>query len=383
MVKHRIRLTEKLIKGLPSPDAGNAITYDDLIRGFGIRVTKAGVKSFVLNYVTNGRERRYTIGQSPAWSVTAARDKASELKRQIDGGIDPLGIREGERSAVSVKDLWKEFEKRHLPNLVDRSGSDVKSMFNRYILPKIGNIRLKDLTGADIDDLHKYVTENGGHIRANRVLEALRSAINKGIRWGLCEKNPADGFKRNPEEAKENFLSPTQLEIVFEQLDEMPNKKAANVIRMLILTGARLGEVLNSEWTHFDMEKALWIKPSSHTKQKKKHSAPISVEVIALLNSIKQESNSQYLFPSEKGTPMPDIKKPWAWLQKKANIEGIRIHDLRHTFASLLISEGENLAVIGKLLGHTQHQTTMRYAHIMDNPLRAATGKIGALTRKK
>ncbi len=382
MVKNNTRLTEKLLKSLPSPDKGNSITYDDLIRGFGIRITKAGTKSFILNYVTNGRERRITIGQHPAWSVTAAREKAADLKRQVDSGNDPLGAKQEERAAISVKQLWKEFEKRHLPNLVTRSANDVTSMFNTYIIPQIGNVRLKDLTGADIDDLHKHITENGGSTRANRVLEALRSAINKGIRWGFCERNPADGFKRNAEEPKENYLTPEQLETVFDKLEIMPNQKAANVIRLLILTGSRLGEVLNAEWIHFDLEKALWIKPSSHTKQKRVHKVPLSPEAIKLLKEIQISNSSKYVFPSDTGQPMHDIKKPWLWLQKEAKILGTRIHDLRHTYASILINEGENLAVIGKLLGHSQHQTTMRYAHLMDDPLRSATGKIGAKMRK-
>ncbi len=381
MAKTRTRLTEKFVKAMPAPDKGNVIAYDDLIRGFGIRATKAGSKSFVLNYVIHGRERRYTIGQHPAWSVVAARDKASELKRMVDNGGDPLGNREDERAAISVKDLWKEFEKRHLPNLAERSCRDIISMFSSYIIPQMGNIRLKDLTGADIDDLHKHVTEHGGSTRANRVLEMLRSSINKGIRWGLCDKNPADGFKRNAEEAKETYLTIEQLGIVFEKLNLMPNTKAANIIRMLILTGARIGEVLNAEWIHFDMDKALWIKPSSHTKQRRKHIVPISSEVIELLKIVKSNNNSKYLFPSEKGKPMHDIKKPWLWLKKEANMDEVRIHDLRHTFASILINEGENLAIIGKLLGHTQHQTTMRYAHILDDPLRMATGKIGSMVK--
>lgn len=381
MAKNTERITKKLIDTLPLPSKGNKITYDNTIKGFGIRITHKGSKSFVLNYVVNGRERRYTIGQLGAWTVTAAREKAAELKRQVDNGIDPLEVREKERSAMSVKELWKEFEKRHLPNLVERSQKDVTSMFNNYIIPRMGTVRLKDLTGAQVDDLHFHVTEKGGSTRANRVLEALRSAINKGIRWGYCEKNPADGFKRNAEEAKENYLTPKQLEIVFDKLNEMPNEKAANIIRMLILTGARIGEVLKSEWSHFDLDKALWIKPSSHTKQKRVHKVPLSLETIKLLEGIKEKSKSKYLFPSETGNTMHDIKKPWAWLQKEAKIEDFRIHDLRHTFASLLISEGENLAVIGKLLGHSQHQTTLRYAHLMDDPLRAATNKIGTLAR--
>lgn len=377
--KVNTHITDKLAKALASPPKGNTITYDDDIKGFGIRITAQGTKSFVLNYVVNGRERRLTIGQFPTWSVAAAREKAKALKQQVDQGIDPLSVKEAERKSLSVKELWAEYKKRHIPNLVLRAQKDTESMFTTYILPQLGPKKVKDLTGADIDDLHKEITKTGGKTRANRVLEAFRGMINKGIRWGFCEKNPADGFRKNPEEPKENYLTPSQLGDIFDKLETMPNKKAANIIRMLILTGARMGEVLKAEWSQFDLEKGLWNKPSSHTKQKRKHNVPISSELIAILTTMSQKKDNEILiFPSDVGQPMHDIKKPWQWLKKEIGLKDIRIHDLRHSYASLLISEGENLSVIGKLLGHTQHQTTMRYAHLMDDPLRKATSKIGS-----
>ena len=396
-VKKSVHLTEKLIKSIPAPSSGAAIKYDDEIKGFGIRVTKNGVKAFVLNYVINGRERRMTIGQYPAWSVTAARAQASKYKQQVDTGSDPLQQKQDDRKGLTIKDLWREYTKRHIVTFSSAAQKDVASMYEKYISVKLGeNTKVADVTGADIEELHRFISakvkvggltkkgkpskaQSGGKTRANRVLEIVRSMFNKGIQWGYCEKNPAHGFRKNVLASKNEYLQPEQLQTVFEKLSIMENKKAANIIRLLILTGARIGELLKSEWTHFDLDRGLWTKPAALTKQRRVHIIPLSPEAVGLLRSIKSEATAGLVFPSAVGGYIHDIKKPWQWLRKEAGIEKYRIHDLRHTYASLLISNGETLAVIGKLLGHSQNQTTMRYAHLFDEPLRNATNKIGNL----
>lgn len=377
-----IRLTEKVVKNLPAPNRGNKITYDTEIAGFGVRVTAKGIKSFILNYHVAGRERRMTIGQFPAWTVVAAREEAGKLKRKVDQGIDPLEDRRAQRAAPTLLDLWSEYETRHLPNLAERARKDIRSMWQTYILPKLGNVKLKDLTSRQVDDLHRSVTRSGKY-RANRVVENLRSALNLAVRWDWLTKNPADGFRKHAEEPRELYLTEAQITDAMDCLERMENRKAADAIRLLILTGARLGEVLRAEWTHFDLAKGLWTKPSSHTKQKRTHNAPLSPEAVQLLNRIKKGTNSKYAFPSSTGEPMADIKRPWGWLRKELGMPHLRLHDLRHTFASLLISNGVALPVIGKLLGHSQHQTTMRYSHLYDDPLRDAVSQVGRVVRTK
>lgn len=385
----KTHITDRVAKTAPTPtNKGHVIHYDDEIKGFGLRVTRNGVKAFILNYSINGHERRYTIGKYPDWTVAAARDRAKELKRDVDRGIDPQAKKNDEREAPTVKDLYEEYKTGHLSKLESNNQKDVQAMWRDYILPQLGNKRLKDLTGKDTDGLHRHISA-GAPVRANRVLANFRSALNLAVRWGMMEKNPAHGFRRNPEQPKNTYLTPEQVKTVFECLQRMPNKKAANIIRLLVFTGARRGEAFNAEWHNFDLDKGLWTKPASKTKQKRVHSVPLSVEATALLRLIKEKAEKQaqdsgqpmpgLVFPSNTGKPIKDIKKPWAWLQKQAGIEGVRIHDLRHTFASLLISGGEGLPTIGRMLGHTQHQTTMRYAHLMDDPLRVAAGKIGKM----
>jgi integrase len=374
----RAKLNEKTAKlALPAPGQ-NTIIYDTELRGFGLRITKNGVKSLVLGYSAGRQERRMTIGRWPAWSVAAAREEAKKLRRLIDQGFDPLAKREEDRTAKTVNDLWLRFETDHLPRLAARAQADVRSMWTTYILPAFKAVKLRDLTCAQVDQLHQNISCKRP-VRANRVLEVLRKALNLALRWRWIDRNPAQGFHRNPEQPKDTYLNPDQIRRLLDCLDRLPNAASARAIRLLIYTGARAGEVLRASWTQFDLLAGVWTKPAATTKQRKSHRVPLSAEALSVLQEMSQDRKSPYLFPNSKGQPIADIKRSWAWAQREANLPGVRLHDLRHSFASLLISAGEPLPIIGRLLGHTQSQTTMRYAHLADDPLRRATGRIGGL----
>jgi integrase len=244
-----------------------------------------------------------------------------------------------------------------------------------YILPELKHRKLADLHSHDIDDLHRRVSVVG-QVRANRVVENFRSALNLAVKWGQLSKNPADGFSRNREEPRSIYLTREQVLVAMEALNQLENQQAANAIRLIILTGARMGEVLRAEWDQFDLKKGVWTKPSSHTKQRRAHRVPLSVEACQLLQRMQADAGtSPYLLPSTNGKTIPDVKRPWERIKEALGMPKLRIHDLRHTYASLLISAGEPLPVIGQLLGHPQYQTTLRYAH-----LRAATNRIGVIT---
>lgn len=159
---------------------------------------------------------------------------------------------------------------------------------------------------------------------------------------------------------------------MFVALENMQNQLAANAIRLLILTGARRGEVLSLEWGDLDLDQGLWNRPPHKSKDRKRKRIPLSTEALVLLNAMKEHAEAEFLFPTSNGTHMPDLNRPWAWLKEVTGLKALRVHDLRHSFASVLISSGVPLEAIGKLLGHTQHQTTLRYAHPMDDPMRRA-----------
>jgi integrase len=368
------RINETFARKAEAPAAGNKVYRDDDQIGFGLRVTAAGARSFVLAYTIHRRERRITIGTWPAWTAAAAREEARKLRRQIDQGIDPLEQRSDTRGAPTLQDLWQEYERVHLPTLSPRSASDQASMWRRYILPKMKHVRLVDLSSREIDALHARVSLVGT-TRANRVIEMLRKALNLALRWGWIKQNPALGFRRNPEHPRERYLKPEEYERVFRALEAMPNQKAAQAIRLLILTGARRGEVLSLEWADLDLELGLWNRPAAKSKDRKRKRVTLSNEALVLLKSMQAEATGAYVFPTASGEPMQDLKRPWAWLKRSAALPDLRIHDLRHSFASVLISGGETLETIGKLLGHSQHQTTLRYAHLMDDPMRRAANR--------
>jgi integrase len=369
-------LTETFVKKATLPERSNAVHYDDEVKGFGLRVTAGGNKSFVLNYHIAGRERRMTIGGHPTWSAAAARDEAKKLRRLIDQGTDPLEERQSRHRAPTVQKLWEEYERRHLPSLSPRGQVDQRAMWRDFILPAFKNDKVADLRSAAIDALHASISQTKP-VRANRVLEVLRKALNLAIRWGWIERNVADSFSRNREEPRERFLNPDEYQLVLSKLETMPSQKAANAIRLLALTGARRGEVLNMEWTDLDLAHGLWTIPAEKNKARKKKRLPLSVAANALLLDMRGEvAVGKYVFQTSEGTAMPDLKRPWDWLRRETGMTELRIHDLRHSFASMLISQGETLEVIGKLLGHAQYQTTLRYAHLADDPLRSAVEKI-------
>ena len=375
-----VKLVEKYVASLQPPSSGNRRAYDTEVRGFGIRVTAAGAKSFVLNYRINGRERRYTIGSHPDWSVAAAREEAKRLKREVNLGRDPMGERHSDRAAPTVVELADRYMDEHAMRKVERAQMDDRAMLNALVLPEIGRLKVHEVKRADIDQLHRKVSQTKP-IRANRMVQLLSKMFNLAIRWEYRADNPAKGVTRNPENPRSRYLSNGELERLISVLANHENQRSANVIRMLLLTGARRGEVLNATWDQFDLEQGIWVKPSAHTKQKKEHRVPLSAPTLKLLSDMNENSGpSPYVFPGkEAGRPLTDIKNFWNGVCKKADIEDCRIHDLRHTYASILASAGLSLPVIGALLGHTQPNTTARYSHLFDDPLRIATDRVGAL----
>src|SRR6202011_5151877 len=192
---------------------------------------------------------------------------------------------------------------------------------------------------------------------------------------------PAKSVERYQEQRRERWLSDEELRHLCAVLDEHPNTRAANAVRLQLLTGARLGEVLSSRKGDFDLERGVWTKPSHQTKQKRTEHLPLSAQALALVAPIIEVSdpNSPFLFPGNKpGQPLREIKKFWSIAMRRAGITNYRRHDNRHTYASHLVSSGLSLEIVGRLLGHTTPPTTKRYAPLADDPLRAAADRFGS-----
>jgi integrase len=377
------RLTDDFARSVPAPTAlKSKIHYDAQVKGFGLRVTKAGARAFVLNYRADGVERRLTIGSYPDWKVSTARKEATRLKRLVDQGEDPMGERHEDRAAPTMSNLCDRYLTERAPRKRETSRREDAALIKRWIKPEFGTRKVSDIRHADVDALHRKITDYGTPIRANRTMALISKMFSLAVRWEMRADNPAKGIERNNEEARERYVIGDELRRLIDALASYPNQMTANVIRLLLLTGARRGEVLAARWDQFDLEAGVWVKPSSHTKQKRLHRVPLSAGARLLLVEIKTSAgSSEFLFPSELGTKghLTEIKKAWASIKLAAGLDGVRTHDLRHSYASILASSGLSLPVIGALLGHTQASTTKRYAHLFDDPLRAATDRVGAV----
>ena len=385
-----VKLTDRIIKGLepPSPTSRGRykIVYDSEISGFCVRVMRAskdapsGTRAFVMNYRFGGRERRYTIGKYPAWSVAAARKEAGDLRKEIDRGKDIMGERHRIRQAPTIADLAVRYVEEHLPKKRPTSQRGDKTMLGQVIVPNLGKTRVADIRHADIDALHRSLKATP--YQANRMVALLSKMFNLAIKWEMRMDNPAKGIERYAEDKRERYLDGDERARLLVAMQDHTSKgksqaQTVNAFRLAMLTGARIGECLSAQWDHFDLRAAIWIKPSSLTKTKKSHRITLNSPALALLSEIDRASD--WIFPNTRGDgPQKDYKYSWAAIIKAAKIDNLRVHDLRHNFASEGVAAGLSLPMIGALLGHTNPATTARYAHLMDDPMRQATERIGS-----
>lgn len=406
MMRKREHLTEKLIRDAVPAEGRDYQIFDDEIRGLAVCIYRGGGRAFTLDYRIAGRQRRITFGRWPEWSVRAARERAKELRRDIDIGDDPLSARDDIRAAPRIQDLIDRYLKEHCTKLAPTNASDQASMMNKLVAPHWGKRLVTDITKSDVEKLlakiaegrarpHKKKPNNRARklqparptpIRANRVGEALRKMFNLAVEWGMRDDNPASSFYRRVENARERFLSKDEIDRLAKALDADEDQRAAGIIRLCMLTGARVGEVRQARFEQFNLDLGIWAKPASTTKQRKIHRVPISEDVAAIVRQrqLLVPNGNPWLFPGDvPGQPVKEIRRFWRRMQRAAAIEDVRIHDLRHTFASLLVSGGASLEMIGKLLGHTQMQTTQRYAHLLDAPLRAGLDAVASAVRPR
>jgi integrase len=280
-------------------------------------------------------------------------------------------------------------------------------MMTKLVLPDWRNRLVTDITPTDVDRLLTKIAEGrvrpakpktktkrrtplvpakATPIRANRVGEVLRKMFTLAIQWRMRTDNPATGFRKRPETARERFLSFDEIGRLADALANDEDQRAAGIIRLCMLTGARLGEARTATFDQFNLDLAIWTKQAAYTKQRRTHRVPISHEAVALIRLRRDAvpKGCPFLFPGDvEGQSVIELKRFWARMRATAEIPDVRIHDLRHTFASLLVSGGASLEMFGKLLGHTQSGTTQRYAHLIESPLRAGVNAVGEMLKPR
>jgi integrase len=318
--RKRRRLDDNLVARLPAPKSGNTITYDGPDKrglwtpGFGVRVTAAGARSFILDYrTTGGRKHRYTIGSPPDWTVVMARKEAEELRASVRKGADPQGQKAAERGAATVNLLCDDFIEKHLPEARPSTAKEYRRMIDKNVRPALGTTKVADVTFDDIQSLHRKITKAGAPYIANRCVATLSKMFNLAVRWRWRPDNPAKGIARNAEEKRKRYLTPDESARLRGALTEhegkgSEEKDATNIIRLLLLTGARKTEVLAMRWDQLNLKVGTWVKPGSATKQKTEHQVPLNGPARFILSGIRAEADdeekraeAEYVFPGRGG----------------------------------------------------------------------------------
>jgi integrase len=397
--KPDFRAIDRLVRSLPAPPTGNKVYKEPLLRergltgpwvpGLAVRVTAAGARSWVLGYRAKGIERRFTIGSIEGWPAEKAwegdpdRDPpvrgAAELRRVVDAGEDPLLEREAARRAPTVDDLAKRYREEYLPRKRASSAAEDAIMLRQHVEKRLGRLQVQAVSHDDIDKMHRAISKDTP-TRANRVLALTSKLFSLAVEWKMRTDNPCRGIKKNAETKRERYLSPDELQRLSRTLEAHPYKSSANAIRLLLLTGARRAEVLGARWHEFDLGAGVWMKPANRTKAGKLHRIPLSAPALQLLEEMREQDTGEMLFPGRRGgEQQTTLKTFWHSICRTAELSDLRLHDLRHTFASHLASGGQSLLVIGQLLGHADISTTQRYSHLFDDVQRRAVETVGAI----
>jgi integrase len=371
------RLSEAIIRKLAPRATGYGLHPDG--NGLALRVTANGARSWVLSYRTkDGRSRRATIGSLDDWTLGAARKRAQEMRRDVDLGGDPVGDEQAERKAETVDELCDRFITEHLPRLRPATARNYASQIERDIRPMLGATKIKAVQFADVDRLHRAITKRGKSYAANRVLSTVSKMFTLAVLWRYRADNPAKGVKRNAEHARERYLTENEGARLLRALDAERDQVNADLLRLELLTGARRGEIIAMRWQDVDLTKGSWTKP--HTKAGEKQHVPLNPQACAVL-AARYERDAGIEQPFLRGRKLATAERAvarcWERVREAAKIEGMRAHDLRHSFASTLANRGVDLYVLSKLLGHKKVSTTQRYAHLLDATLRAASEAAG------
>jgi integrase len=375
------KLTKRVVDAADIKETEHFI-WDGELPGFGLRVLPSGRKRYVVQYRAGRRSRRISLGPSSVLTCEQARTRAIGIIAATRNGEDPAAKRDAERRAITVKELGDRFDREHIAlRLKASTAKGYRRMLERVVIPALGRHRVTEVTRADVAKIHHDLR----HIPydANRSLEIISKMFNLAEMWGLRPdgSNPRKHIKKYPEEKRERFLSPAELRRVGEVLREMEGEgielpPSIAAARLLILTGCRLGEIMTLQWEHVDiLGKALRL-PDSKTGAKVVHLGQPAVEILEKIERV--EGNPWVIVGTKPGARLTDLQPFWQRVRARAGLKDVRIHDLRHTFASTAVAAGQGLSMIGKLLGHTQVQTTARYAHLAADPVKVAADNVAA-----
>jgi integrase len=423
------RITKRAVDALQCPKGKDRVfLWDQDLKGFGVVAMPSGGKIYVAQFRLGGKSRRMKLGEHGRLTPDEARTFAKEVLGAVAKGLDPIEERRARQRVRSFKDVAEDFLRLHVAQKrKERTQDEYSRLLRLHIYPALGSKAVTSIGKADVARLHDAMASKPS--AANRCLALFDAVWNWAVRRGeiAALPSPTKGLERNPERSRERYLTPDELRRLGKALKDaetvgIPWKvneagpkakhlaKVANratvvdpyavaAIRLLMLTGARLREILTARWDYIDWDRGLMFLPDSKTGRKTLY---LSNVALGILEGLPKVAGNPHIIPGEgKGKPRADLKRPWAAITRAAGLtedvpEGkagkgkasraakarskpsVRIHDLRHTFAAMGAGSSLGLPVIGKLLGHSQARTTQRYAHLDADPLHKAANLIGS-----
>ncbi|MEJ2491113.1 MAG: tyrosine-type recombinase/integrase [Desulfuromonadales bacterium] len=387
----RFPFTKRALEALEAHDADSPsreAEYSDAeCIGLKLRVSKGGRKFFQHRYRYMSRKKCLTIGEFPYVSLQDARQKVHEHKSLLARDIDPSDQRQQKTHDLTFKKFTEEFYVPHAKMHKKTWKEDVYKL-NRQIIPAFGDYRLSSITARDISTFLSQQKERTSSITANHYARLIKRMFNLAVKWGLLEKSPAtniDKFKEKP--YRERYLTKEELPRFLKALEALEDGLSKAAIKLLLFTGGRRGEILSLQWHQVKLNEQRIFLPD--TKNGKSRSILLNSSAMSVLkelkknkNSLKRTAGSDYLFPSRAGSKRPhilDLRIPFGKVCEAAGIEGLRVHDLRHSFTTLALQAGAILYDVSKLLGHSDISMTQRYAHMVDDSLQKATDDVAGV----
>ncbi len=382
------RITKRTVEAEPPSDKP-VFLWDDQLPGFGVKVLPTGQRRYIVKYRAGAggrtaQQRWLTLGTHGAITADQARALATQALAAVARGEDPQASKFTARTAPTIADLWARYETDHLPRKKPCSQRDDRQKWREIIGPRLAKRKVADITRDDIIRLHHHLDETP--YQANRALALLSKLFNLAELWDMRpdNSNPCRHVKKYPELHRERYLTSDELARLGEALrqglatqTETPYMIAA--VQLLLLTGARLNEILTSQWTWVDWDRRIIQLPDSKTGRKPLFLSEPAMDVLRGLQALPTSKESPFIIQGRsKAQPLINLAKPWKRICERASLTNVRLHDLRHTAASVGVAQGMSLPVVGRLLGHTQASTTNRYAHVDIDPALAAANLIGS-----
>jgi len=375
-----INFTKEALQSLPIPETGRRVVYHDTkTTGLQIRVTETGTKTFsVYRRIKGGQPERVTLGRFPAMTIEQARKLAARVNAEIEEGSNPAQVKRAHKEELTFAGMFKEYGERH--GQKKKSWATDQSLYNNH-LQSLASRKLsaitKDVISRILSDMDK-AGKAGATI--NNVRALISSVYGRAMEWGYATSNPIIGIKTKPKVKRDRFLQADELPRFFQSLAEEQNQTLRDYILMALLTGARRSNLLAMRWSDINIPESLWRIPM--TKNGTPQNVTLSPEAVTILQARKEAANSDasFVFPgSGSSGHIEEPKKAVIRVMERAGIaygrnttDGVTLHDLRRTLGSWQAKTGASLAIIGKSLNHQSQQTTLIYARLDLDPVRAS-----------